>query len=109
MVLQRDVTCARCGQTIPAGSRAEKSGPGNWGRCIARGWVQHASGSSDCRPTPLPIGAQRPTERQLAFAGDLIRRDPGTAGGVTVQQLHTQTREQVSEWIDLQIRLQDSL
>lgn len=116
----RDMQCRVCGGTIPAGARIERTEVGNWARCLARGAVRHAL-AADCSPTPAATADRQAvdaairelttpaTERQLAFAAELLRRDPGSAGGVTVEQLRARSRAEVSAWIDAHIRLTEGL
>ena len=105
--LRHDTPCAACGQTLPAGSRADRL-PTSRDRYRltsndAARCVRPVSAEQPERPTSLPA-----TDRQIVYAEALWHRDPGSAG-CALAHLRTLDRAQLSAWIDSQRRLSEDL
>lgn len=97
-VLHQDTPCARCGETMPKGTRADTAG-------YAPGGVRQYVHRQPCaRPAAQPTEPLA-TERQIAYALDLLARAPryelvGDAfERPTPAEVRTMTRDQISRLI----------
>lgn len=124
--LDHPTTCSRCHEVLPAGTVLEQGPTAHAGSVWERTVYYHADHDvcHACtrqreqaaeaarlareaeRERAEAARAELATERQVQYARDLARRNPGVAGGITTEQLRRLSRREISQLID---QLRESL